>query len=580
MSLLLDALKRAEEAKRAKADIASDASLEAATTTSNNALKAAPINELEAASIEAAPIVAHNAYDYSVLSLSALDADAPAAFTAPVAAISPNSITTASRATTSIKPMALSTDNELLNIRQAPLGNANLDTTETLAPTISAEETALAELLQIELDSDASYRAAVPNTSPATAAYRAARSQSTKPIGLPDTTVAAIEPVTSHTEQAQRDAVKNAFSVKQSTRQPSRAKWVLPVIGGLLFFVSAGSWYVWQEINRGARTRIAANPNPNSPAPIPTTVTQALAQPTTQSPSFAPNTGIIASPTVSAAQAAEALAKAEIDSLPPLLPPPAIAIAAPLTPKSKVATVTYTPREALAKKIEDLPISPPSSASSVKLRAAKTEANDGVGLNPTLTLAYAALSRGDYATAKQSYANAIEQQPTNIDANLGFATAAARTGENEMAVRYYRRVLALDPRNATAAAALLTLENKNTSSAATPISMESELNLLIEKAPNVAASHFALGNVMAGERRWREAQQAFFEAARLTPSNPDYLYNLAVSLDHLGQLKQAEDFYRRALAATALGQAQFDPAIVEKRLSAIANSAANNAAIK
>ena len=146
-----------------------------------------------------------------------------------------------------------------------------------------------------------------------------------------------------------------------------------------------------------------------------------------------------------------------------------------------------------------------------------------------------------------------------------------------MAVRYYRRVLALDPRNATASAALLTLENKSANSTVNSISVESELNLLIEKDPNVAASHFALGNVMASERRWREAQQAFFEAARLTPSNPDYLYNLAVSLDNLGQAKQAENFYRRALAATANGQAQFDRAAVEKRLSVIA---ANNAAIK
>lgn len=578
MSLLLDALKRAEEAKRAKAEIASDASQEAASPASNTAPKAPPINELEVAPMEAAPIVANNAYDYSALSLSAFEADTPEGLTPPVAPSSPNPIAMGSRATTSIKPMALSTDSELQNVRQAPLGNANIDAAEALAPTISAEEAALAELLQIELDRDANYRAAVPNTSPATAAYRAARSQSTKPVEQSDAMAATIEPVTTHTEQAQRDAVKNVFSVKQSTRQSSRAKWVLPAVGGLLFFVSAGSWYVWQEINRGAQPRIAANPNPNPPTPTPTSVTQSLTPPITQSPTFAPNTGVIATPAVSAAQAAEALAKAEIDLLPPLLPPPAIAIAAPLIPKSKVATVTFTPREALAKKIEDLPASPPSSASSVKLRAAKTEAS--VGLNPALALAYAALSRGDYATAKQSYANAIDQQPTNIDANLGFATAAARTGENEMAVRYYRRVLALDPRNATAAAALLTLENKSASGTVNSISMESELKLLIEKDPNVAASHFALGNVMASERRWREAQQVFFEAARLTPSNPDYLYNLAVSLDHLGQAKQAEVFYRRALAATAQGQAQFDRTVVEKRLSVIANSAANNAALK
>jgi tetratricopeptide (TPR) repeat protein len=594
MSLLLDALKRAEEAKRAKAEIAEGSAAPSvvrdaiALPSTSNVPTPPPINEFAALSLSDLDI------DLSAEPVTTSPQILPVTASAPAPAPAPVIAPTTTRLTTSIKPLALSTDLDLPPVRATPLTGVN---------TISTEETALAELLQLELDSDASYRAA-PNTAPATAAYRAARSQesaaaikvnaasassttnTSKSIEATNADAIAIAPVTTHNEQAQRDAVKNAFNVKQSTRKSTRAKWVIPVMAGLVFFVGAGSWYVWQEINRGARPMLASAPNPiaaqTTPPAEPTPT-----PPTAQSPTFAPNTGVIntasdqakSAPSASSTELAAIAAKAELDALPPLLPPPAIAIAAPVQPKSKSVTVTFTPREALAKKIEDLPLSPPSSASMVKLRPAKIEAS--IGLNPALAAAYAALNRGDYAAAKQTYASAIAQQPTNLDANLGFATAAARSGETEMALRYYRRVLDLDPRNATATAALLTLDNKSLANESSgQVSMEAELKLLIEKEPNAAVSYFALGNLLAGERRWREAQQAFFEAARLTPQNPDYLYNLAVSLDNLGQTKQAEDFYRRALAALVNGQAQFDRAVVEKRLSAMAAVAANNIVIK
>ncbi len=631
MSLLLDALKRAEEAKRAKAELAEalaspvdmrDAVAESsasATLRSDAPLTEAPLvvtanvvaTNIVAPSIDALPIGAPNTPPKSALqslSVSAHERNVPETFitTQPLTlttfvSSSPEVAPATERAITSIKSLALSTEDELLALRATPLATTSA---------LTDEETALAKLLQFELDSDTSYNVA-PNNSPATAAYRKARSQdsaATKPTNVVNTNDAndvdtvTIEPVTTHNEQAQRDAVKSSFSAKLATRKSTRTKWVIPAMAGLVLFVGAGSWYVWQEVNRSALPRIASAPNPSPPSASPTIAVQPTptasppTTPTTQAPQFAPNTGIVKSAPNQAALGANSaepnalangatgatgaadaamVAKAELDALPPLLPPPAIAVAVPLPPKSKVATVTLTPREALAKKIEDLPlpILPPNTASSIKLRPAKIETS--IGLNPALAAAYAALNRGDYAEAKQTYASAIAQQPTNLDANLGFATAAARSGETETAVRYYRRVVDLDPRNATAAAALLILENKNANSASGgQVSMEAALKLLVEKDPSVAASHFALGNVLAAERRWREAQQAYFEATRLTPQNPDYLFNLAVSLDNLGQLKQAEDFYRRALAALANGQAQFDRAVVEKRLSAIAAMAA------
>ena len=48
-----------------------------------------------------------------------------------------------------------------------------------------------------------------------------------------------------------------------------------------------------------------------------------------------------------------------------------------------------------------------------------------------------------------------------------------------------------------------------------------------------------LGNQLAQQGRWSEAQQEYFKAFASEPDNADFAYNLAVSLDHLRQPKLA-----------------------------------------
>ena len=58
---------------------------------------------------------------------------------------------------------------------------------------------------------------------------------------------------------------------------------------------------------------------------------------------------------------------------------------------------------------------------------------------------------------------------------------------------------------------------------------------------------------------------------RITPAagSGDIAYNLAVSLDHLGQSRVAAGFYRRALEAARGRTAQFDPAAAARRIAEI-----------
>jgi Flp pilus assembly protein TadD len=90
---------------------------------------------------------------------------------------------------------------------------------------------------------------------------------------------------------------------------------------------------------------------------------------------------------------------------------------------------------------------------------------------------------------------------------------------------------------------------------------------MLREQPDAAFLHFALGNNYASQSRWPEAQQAFFEAWRLQSDNPDYAYNLAVSLDQIGQAHPAMEYYRKALELADTTQVSFNTASVLARVN-------------
>lgn len=340
----------------------------------------------------------------------------------------------------------------------------------------------------------------------------------------------------------QRDIARNVFTAKQSSLQSAngagRRKWVLPVVAGILVVLGAGGWYVWNEINRVSQPTVARNALPPATLPRP-----------------APSIGQIGSKPPAAPETI--VATLDQTALPPLLPPPAIELPPPKLPTSSATERVLTERQRVAKNLKDAPVAkePP-----VGLRLARSSAPPA--LNPELSVAYQSLASGDYVLAQKQYARLVQADPLNVDAQLGLATAAARGGDAAFAIRHYRQVLALDPRNGLAIMGLVALNE-----GAQPASLEIELRTLIGRNPDAAPLHFALGNLYASGRRWTEAQQAYFEAFRIDPVNPDYLFNLAVSLDQLKQTRLALDYYRKADAmAVARGGGQFDRNTVATRI--------------
>lgn len=184
--------------------------------------------------------------------------------------------------------------------------------------------------------------------------------------------------------------------------------------------------------------------------------------------------------------------------------------------------------------------------------------------NEQVIAAYSAYRRGEYDLAKSLYMRALEIRPQDVNALNGLAALALRDGDKEYAHELYSRALKLDPNNPTATTAIFQIEG----GVGTRVS-ESRLKLMLESGGDPGLINFALGNLYSKHQRWNDAQLAFFEAVKHRPDNADYLFNLAVSLDQMGQRKAAREYYQKAVSAMDERAAGFNPADALARIQAI-----------
>jgi len=194
-----------------------------------------------------------------------------------------------------------------------------------------------------------------------------------------------------------------------------------------------------------------------------------------------------------------------------------------------------------------------------RLQVRQTDAGSVTGRQ--LEDAYGALQSGDHRKAQGLYESVLGRDRRNVDAMLGLAATSWRMGNSEKASAYYYEVLELDPQNAAAQAGLIGMVGR-----VDPVASETRLKQLLAREPS-GLLYAALGNVHAEQNQWPAAQQAYFQAFQMEPSNPDYAFNLAVGLEHLGQQPLAVGYYRRALElARAKGYSGFDVKQVTTRL--------------
>ncbi|HZR68304.1 MAG TPA: tetratricopeptide repeat protein [Burkholderiales bacterium] len=346
-----------------------------------------------------------------------------------------------------------------------------------------------------------------------------------------------------------QDAARRLFEVKEIDYNPRRPFYATLIALGLVAVAYGG--YVWWQLQprysyntqaaRDAKERPAAasaaaqRPLPPVSAATPASVDSAPG-PTAVPVSAPPQQQRSAGPGVrSAAPAVPAPAPA-----PRPFVPTARAAPGQVAPAPRAADSVYAPEPGPAR--QSIAINPPS-----------------MQIDPELQRAYEAFQANDLETARQIYQGVLQREPSNHDALLGMAAIDVRTRNYETAQARYLRLLELDPRDGYAQAGMLAL------SQADPVASESRLKNLLAGQPDSPQLLFALGNQYALQSRWSEAQQAYFRALSADPENPDYAFNLAVSLDHLHQKPQAIEFYRRSLALADRRTATFDRALAAAR---------------
>jgi tetratricopeptide (TPR) repeat protein len=219
--------------------------------------------------------------------------------------------------------------------------------------------------------------------------------------------------------------------------------------------------------------------------------------------------------------------------------------------------------EYVAQKIQSAGLAPASPTGGTAFKIKRRTKPDR--LHPRLARAYEAWRAGNLAEAKRDYERVLKSDPHNRDALLGLGAIAVRNGLWDEASARYTALLRLNPRDSVAQAGLIAVHEN-----ADPLRGESQIKLLLREEPEAPHLHFTLGNMYAEQGRWGEAQTAYFDAYRRDSDNPDYTYNLAVSLDQLGKSDAAADYYRRALELAADNGAGFDQPSVRDRLLKLA----------
>lgn len=357
-------------------------------------------------------------------------------------------------------------------------------------------------------------------------------------------------------QAAQRATAKNVFESKFREPNPKLPFYI--TMGFLGVFALGTVVYFWYQlrpppplVNTGAKPPAdEKKADVVQPSPV---LTAPAAQISTPSA-----TGIPGMPTQPAPIGATA-------SAPPPVPPPSPAAgASSAAPRlaggaapagaAPASTASAAPRAA-AREVR-------STGDASKLSVARAAPE----VNPKLDAAWLAYNQGNLAVARSNYQDVLREEPANRDSLLGMAALEVRANRPEHAELYYQKLLEVNPRDPHAQAGLFALRAQMTD----PVQAESRVKSLLASDPDAHVLYFTLGNQYAQQSRWPEAQQAYFKAFSADPDNPDFAYNLAVSLDHVRQPRLALEYYRRAISLAQQRSSNFDQALARNRAQELA----------
>jgi tetratricopeptide (TPR) repeat protein len=340
-------------------------------------------------------------------------------------------------------------------------------------------------------------------------------------------------------QSAERATAQRVFEAKFKEPNPRLPFFITVAVLGV--FAVATVVYFWIQLRPPAPL---VNTNPVRPSDEKPVDTPAAAKPPASTTATEPS-----SPTAIPGLPGGSTAPA------PAPTPTAGAGPAPAAPLAAQVPAAATPATAPAKPAANPAAAPRTRALPPPRSEERTVSinRGGPQIHPLVASGYAAYQAGDLAKAREHYQQALRDEPANRDALLGLAAVEMRAQRYDLADSYYQRILQADPRDPNAQAGMIALRGQQLD----PVQVESRMKSLIAADRSATVLNFTLGNQYAQQGRWPEAQQAYFKAFATDPDNPDFAFNLAVSLDQLHQSSLALEYYRRALTLAQKRSASF-----------------------
>lgn len=172
-----------------------------------------------------------------------------------------------------------------------------------------------------------------------------------------------------------------------------------------------------------------------------------------------------------------------------------------------------------------------------------------VGLNPKSTQAWINLSSvlndlNQTQDAQAAALTAILQDPAQPAAHINMGLALLAQDSPGEAAECFEKALAHDPENLPALCNLgIALTKAGDPQAALP-----PLAQALALAPGLAQLHYARGNALNALGRRAEAADCYAKSVQFCPDDPDMINDLAVCLEHLGHLDQADRVLSDGLA--------------------------------
>lgn len=193
----------------------------------------------------------------------------------------------------------------------------------------------------------------------------------------------------------------------------------------------------------------------------------------------------------------------------------------------------------------------------------------GLDTNYELNQAYQSLMGGDTERAIRIYKDILSVEPRNEDALFGLAATYHRLGNEQQARPFYTALLKVNPNHREALNNFLVLVSSESPQDALP-----ELERLEIRNPDFSPIPAQIAIVYDKLGYPEQAREKMIRAIQLAPENLTYKYNLAIMLDRQKQYADAVALYRLLIQASLNGEQV--PASVDsmqKRLNYITTAA-------